>query len=97
MSQFGGMIAFELRGGKQAGIEMMNRLELISRAVSLGDAESLVQHPASMTHSTYSTEELAEHGISEGLVRLSIGLEGLDDVLADLAQALPKSYIKNAA
>jgi methionine-gamma-lyase len=97
MSQFGGMIAFELKGGKQAGIEMMNRLELISRAVSLGDAESLVQHPASMTHSTYSTEELAEHGISEGLVRLSIGLEGLDDVLADLAQALPKSYIKNAA
>ena len=97
MSQFGGMIAFELKGGKQAGIEMMNRLELISRAVSLGDAESLVQHPASMTHSTYSTEELAKHGISEGLVRLSIGLEGLDDVLADLAQALPKSYIKNAA
>jgi methionine-gamma-lyase len=97
MSQFGGMIAFELKGGKQAGIEMMNRLELISRAVSLGDAESLVQHPASMTHSTYSTEELAKHGISEGLVRLSIGLEGLDDVLADLAQALPKPYIKNAA
>ena len=97
MSQFGGMIAFELKGGKQAGIEMMNRLELISRAVSLGDAESLVQHPASMTHSTYSTEELAKHGISEGLVRLSIGLEGLDDVLADLAQALPKPYIENAA
>jgi methionine-gamma-lyase len=97
MSQFGGMIAFELKGGKQAGIEMMNRLELISRAVSLGHAECLVQHPASMTHSTYATEELSEHGISEGLVRLSIGLEDLDDVLADLAQALPKSYIKNAA
>jgi methionine-gamma-lyase len=97
MSQFGGMIAFELEGGKQAGIEMMNRLELISRAVSLGDAETLVQHPASMTHSTYTTEELAEHGISEGLVRLSIGLEGVDDVLADLVQALPKSSIKNAA
>lgn len=97
MSQFGGMIAFELTGGKQAGIEMMNRLELISRAVSLGDAETLVQHPASMTHSTYTTEELAEHGISEGLVRLSVGLEGVDDVLADLAQAMPKSSIKNAA
>lgn len=97
MSKFGGMIAFELTGGKQAGIEMMNRLELISRAVSLGDAETLVQHPASMTHSTYSTEELAEHGISEGLVRLSIGLEGVDDVLADLAQALSKFDIKNAA
>ncbi|MEP4979460.1 methionine gamma-lyase [Ascidiaceihabitans sp.] len=97
MSQFGGMIAFELTGGKQGGIEMMNRLELISRAVSLGDAETLVQHPASMTHSTYSTEELAEHGISEGLVRLSIGLEGVDDIIADLVQALPRSFIKNAA
>ena len=97
MSQFGGMIAFELTGGKQAGIEMMNRLELISRAVSLGDAETLVQHPASMTHSTYTTEELAEHGISEGLVRLSIGLEGVDDILADLAQALPVPPIKTAA
>jgi methionine-gamma-lyase len=97
MSQFGGMIAFELTGGKQAGIDMMNRLELISRAVSLGDAETLVQHPASMTHSTYSTEELAEHGISEGLVRLSVGLEGVDDVLADLVQALPKSFVQNAA
>ncbi|MEP4036052.1 methionine gamma-lyase [Pseudophaeobacter sp.] len=97
MSQFGGMIAFELTGGKQAGIEMMNRLELISRAVSLGDAETLVQHPASMTHSTYTTEELAEHGISEGLVRLSIGLEGVDDILADLAQALPVTPIKTAA
>jgi methionine-gamma-lyase len=97
MSKFGGMIAFELTGGKQAGIEMMNRLELISRAVSLGDAETLVQHPASMTHSTYSTEELAEHGISEGLVRLSVGLEGVDDVLADLTQALSKFDIKNAA
>ena len=97
MSQFGGMIAFELTGGKQAGIEMMNRLGLISRAVSLGDAETLVQHPASMTHSTYSTEELAEHGISQGLVRLSIGLEGVDDILADLAQALPQVPIRTAA
>ncbi|WP_458790727.1 methionine gamma-lyase [Yoonia sp. MH D7] len=97
MSQFGGMIAFELIGGKQAGIAMMNKLELVSRAVSLGDAETLVQHPASMTHSTYSTQELAEHGISEGLVRLSIGLEGVDDLIADLAQALPKSTVQNAA
>lgn len=97
MSQFGGMVAFELTGGKQAGIDMMNKLELISRAVSLGDAETLIQHPASMTHSTYTTEELALHGISEGLVRLSIGLEGIDDVLADLVQALPKSFVRNAA
>jgi methionine-gamma-lyase len=90
MAQFGGMIAFELEGGMQAGIEMMNKLQMITRAVSLGDAETLVQHPASMTHSTYTQEERAAHGISEGLVRLSIGLEGIDDVIADLEQALPK-------
>lgn len=97
MSQFGGMVAFELKGGKPAGIAMMNRLNLVSRAVSLGDAETLIQHPASMTHSTYSREELAEHGISEGLVRLSIGLEGVDDVLADIEQALPTLAARNAA
>ncbi|WP_272006614.1 methionine gamma-lyase [Roseovarius sp. ZX-A-9] len=97
MAQFGGMIAFELKGGMQAGIETMNRLNLITRAVSLGDAETLVQHPASMTHSTYTPEERAAHGISEGLVRLSIGLEGVDDVLDDLAQALPKTPIRSAA
>ena len=88
MAQFGGMIAFELEGGLDAGRAMMNKLKLIIRAVSLGDAETLVQHPASMTHSTYSPEERALHGISEGLVRLSIGLEGVDDVIQDLEQAL---------
>jgi methionine-gamma-lyase len=97
MAQSGGMIAFEVDGGIQAGIEMMNILPMITRAVSLGDAETLVQHPASMTHSTYTPEERAAHGISEGLVRLSIGLEGVDDVIADLEQALPKTSIRNAA
>ncbi len=97
MSQFGGMIAFELEGGLEAGRTMMNKLELITRAVSLGDAETLVQHPASMTHSTYSPQERALHGISEGLVRLSIGLEGVDDVIYDLEQALLKSSTRTAA
>ncbi len=97
MSQFGGMIAFELNGGLDAGRAMMNQLQLITRAVSLGDAETLVQHPASMTHSTYSPEERARHGISEGLVRLSIGLEGIDDVIYDLEQALPRPSIYSAA
>ncbi|MBZ0162127.1 MAG: methionine gamma-lyase [Notoacmeibacter sp.] len=91
MSAFGGMIAFELKGGYAVGCAMMNRLELIRRAVSLGDAETLVQHPASMTHSTYTREEREEHGISEGLVRLSVGLEDCDDILADILQALPGS------
>jgi methionine-gamma-lyase len=56
--------------------------------VSLGDAETLAQHPASMTHATYTAEERAAHGIAEGLVRLSVGLEDIDDILEDLRQAL---------
>lgn len=84
----GGMIAFELAGGYGAGVAMMNRLEMIQRAVSLGDAETLIQHPASMTHSTYTPEERAAHDIPDGLVRLSIGLEDGADILADLEQAL---------
>ena len=88
MNGFGGMIAFELKGGYTAGIEMMNRLRLVRRAVSLGDAESLIQHPASMTHSTYTRDEREAHGISEGLVRLSVGLESVDDILEDLHQAM---------
>ncbi len=91
MSQPGAMIAFEVMGGVPAGIALMNRLKLIQRAVSLGDAESLIQHPASMTHSTYTPEERAEHGISDGLIRLSVGLEDVEDILADLAQALNRS------
>ena len=90
MDQPGAMIAFELAGGLEAGRSMMNRLEMIQRAVSLGDAETLIQHPASMTHSTYTPEERAEHGISDGLIRLSVGLEEVADILADLDQALPR-------
>ena len=88
MAGFGGMIPFEVKGGKQAGIAMLNRLHMIQRAVSLGDAESLIQHPASMTHSTYSPEERAAHGIGEGLLRLSVGLESVKDILDDLLGAL---------
>lgn len=91
MSGFGGMIAFELNGGFDAGTAMMDQLTLIQRAVSLGDAESLIQHPASMTHSTYSREERLEHGISDGLVRLSVGLEDVEDIIADLDTALSVS------
>jgi methionine-gamma-lyase len=96
MPGFGAMIAFELKGGFSAGCRMMNRLGLIRRAVSLGDAESLVQHPASMTHSTYTPEERAAHGISEGLIRLSVGLEDLPDILADLEAALDEPMAKAA-
>jgi len=63
-------------------------MKLIRRAVSLGDAESLIQHPASMTHSTYTAEERAAHGISDSLIRLSVGLESAEDLVADLSFAL---------
>jgi len=88
MRRYGAMMAFELKGGIVAGARFMDALKLITRAVSLGDCESLAQHPASMTHSTYTPEERAEHGISEGLVRLSAGLEDAEDLVADVQQAL---------
>ena len=88
MADFGGMIAFELKGGIQAGMDLIRGLDLIHCAVSLGNCETLIQHPASMTHSTYAPEDRAKHGISDGLVRLSIGLEAPEDLIADLGQAL---------
>jgi len=88
MARFGGMIGFEVAGGLAAGKRMMNAVHLIQRAVSLGDAETLIQHPASMTHVTYDEAERVAHGISEGLVRISAGLENVDDILTDIEQAL---------
>lgn len=88
MRRAGGMIAFELRGGIDAGRRFLNALRLVQRAVSLGDAESLAQHPASMTHAPYPPEERAASGIPDGLVRLSAGLEDAVDLLADVRQAL---------
>ncbi|HFC29649.1 MAG TPA: methionine gamma-lyase [Oceanospirillales bacterium] len=87
MSQFGGMIAFEVNGNREMGENFVNQLKMILCAVSLGDTETLVQHPASMTHSTYSEEELQQHLISPSLLRLSVGLEDVDDIIADLEQA----------
>lgn len=88
MSMPGAMIAFEVKGGLEAGKKLMNSLHLCTLAVSLGDTETLIQHPASMTHSPYTPEERAMSGISEGLVRLSIGLEDADDIINDLKQGL---------
>lgn len=88
MAGFGGMIAFELKGGMKAGMDLIRGLDLIHCAVSLGDCETLIQHPASMTHSTYAPEDRAKHGISDGLVRLSVGLEAPEDLIADLDRAL---------
>jgi len=88
MSLPGAMIAFEVKGGLEAGKKLMNSLHLCTLAVSLGDTETLIQHPASMTHSPYTPEERALSGISEGLVRLSIGLEDADDIISDLKHGL---------
>ncbi|HFC05147.1 MAG TPA: methionine gamma-lyase, partial [Rhizobiales bacterium] len=71
MDLFGGMLALELRGGIEAGRRFMDGLDLVTSAVSLGDAETLVQHPASMTHSTYEPEEREKHGFTDGLIRIS--------------------------
>jgi methionine-gamma-lyase len=86
----GGLLAFELKGGLEAARCFMDSLNLIRRAVSFGDAETLVQHPASMTHSFYSKEERAGHLISEGLIRISAGLEDFEDLKSDIVQALEK-------
>ncbi len=91
MAKPGAMIAFEIHGGMAGGIAFMNGLNMIQRAVSLGDAETLIQHPASMTHSTYTPEERVKHDISDGLIRLSVGLEEVEDIIVDLEQALPAS------
>jgi methionine gamma-lyase len=88
MSSFGGMIAMELKGGLAAGRSFMDAVQVATRAVSLGDAETLVQHPASMTHATYSAEERTKHGFTDGLIRVSVGLEDYDDVKGDLIDAL---------
>jgi methionine-gamma-lyase len=87
---FGGMMAFELKGGREAGRTLMDSVELCTLAVSLGDVDTLIEHPATMTHSTYDAAELARAGITEGMVRLSVGLEDVDDLIEDLRQALGK-------
>jgi methionine-gamma-lyase len=90
MAAAGGVLAFELNGSLDDGRYFINQCQLLSLAVSLGDAESLIQHPASMTHSPYTAEERQMAGISDGLIRISVGLEHVVDIIADLAQALVK-------
>lgn len=88
MNGFGGMITMELKGGRAAGEMLVNRLQICSLAVSLGDVRTLVCHPASTTHSHVPAEVRQQTGITDGLVRFSIGLEDTEDIIADLDQAL---------
>jgi methionine-gamma-lyase len=88
MSGFGSMISFELKGGVEAGRILMNSVQLAILAVSLGGVETLIQHPASMTHSKVSAEGKRTAGITDGLVRYSVGIEDVEDLITDLEQAL---------
>ena len=84
----GAMMSIELKGGLEAGISMMNKLEFCTRTVSLGTCDTLLCHPASMTHYGVPREQRDKFGISDGLIRMSIGMENCEDILADLDQAL---------
>ena len=91
MKGFGSMLCFGLRGGYEAGRKMINAVELCTLAVSLGGIESLIQHPASMTHAGLPKEHREMAGITDDLIRLSVGCEGVEDIRADLEQALAKA------
>ncbi|MBZ9607941.1 methionine gamma-lyase [Clostridium estertheticum] len=88
MSLPGAVIAFEIKGGVEEGKRVINAVEMCKLAVSLGDPETLIEHPASMTHSSYPQEERLEAGITDGLVRLAVGLENVKDIISDLDGAL---------
>jgi O-acetylhomoserine (thiol)-lyase len=84
----GGLVGFELEGGKEAGVKFIGALKMFYHVANIGDARSLAIHPASTTHSQLSAEDQALTGVSDGYVRLSVGIEHIDDILADLQQAL---------
>ena len=90
MSQGGSIIAFEVKGGLSAGRNFFDNIQLLSLSSNLGDSRTIVTHPASTTHSKLSLEDRTAVGITDGMVRLSIGLEHPEDIQNDLAQALEK-------
>lgn len=91
MKGFGGVLSFEVKGGYEAGVRLINSVELCTRAVSLGDVKTLITHPASTTHYIVPKEERAAAGISDGLIRLAVGIEDPEDLMADLDRALRAS------
>jgi len=91
MSGFSGMIAFELTGGAEAGKTLMNNVQLCGLAESLGSVETMITHPASMTHADVPVEDRRKRGLTDGLVRLSVGIEDVEDIIADLENALEKA------
>ncbi len=91
MSGFSGMLSFGIKGGIEAGRRLMDGVELCSLAVSLGAVDTLIQHPASMTHADVPPEVRQKTGITDDLVRLSVGIEDPDDIISDLDQVLEKA------
>jgi methionine-gamma-lyase len=88
MKHPGGMLSFELKGGLQAGMDFMNGLQLCTRTVSLGTVDTLLSHPASMTHYSVPKEQREKYGITDGLIRMNVGIENVQDILGDLEQAV---------
>ena len=93
----GGLLGFELAGGADAGRAFIDRLQMIYHVANIGDSRTLAIHPASTTHSQLAAEEQLSTGVSPGYVRLSVGIEHIDDILADLAQALDGVHVRAAA
>ncbi len=87
-SGFGGIVSFELKGGKEAGWKLIDKTKICSITANLGDTKTTITHPATTTHSKLSTEQLAAAGIAQGLVRVAVGLEDIDDLKKDLAQGM---------
>jgi methionine-gamma-lyase len=88
MKHAGGMLSFELKRGFQGGVDFMNKLKMCVRAVSLGTVDTLLSHPASMSHFSVPKEQREKYGISDGLIRMNVGIENSEDIIADLNQAL---------
>jgi len=85
---FGSIVNFGIKGGREAGRKVIDNVKLWSHVANVGDAKSLIIHPASTTHQQLSAEDLIKSGVSEELIRLSVGLEATEDIIADLAQAI---------
>jgi len=88
MRRAGAVMAFELAGGMQAGMRFIDRLRVCTRAVSVGTIDTLISHPASMSHSGMAPADRIKAGVTDGLIRMSVGLEAVEDIIGDLRQAM---------
>jgi O-succinylhomoserine sulfhydrylase len=94
MKSGGGLVTFEIKGGVDRGRDFLNSLKMLSHSANLGDTRSIATHPASTTHSKLSEDERLAVGIMPGLIRVSVGLEDVNDIIADIEQAIESSALK---